>query len=257
MVERSTSAAARWLYAAVCLGLVLGASGWGVSLVNPTNAPNDGSATITVYGTQLGPVQQFWRLRVGGTACSGHTWLSETSVSATLPPSGVQDNPRVVMTLQTMSLKTLSEAWTYDSHIVSAVTPQTAAPDALGSVMTVLGQGFGSYECSQRVRLGDSAAVSTTWVSSSSVLAKIPDGAHFLNGKSASVVLSVIASGGNPQNRRTMLTNVFTYALPVITDIHAGGSPANTPAVCRDRSAECVRYYSLMIARFLCRWAGA
>ena len=141
---------------------------------------------------------------------------------------------RAVVTLQTMDISTLTNAWTYDTPSVSSATPQTADADAgaSGSIMTVFGEGFGSYESSQRMRLGDSAAVCTTWVSSSSVYARIPNGAHFLNGKAASVVLSVIASTGNPKNRRAELSKAFTYALPSITHVQAGGdAPANTPAV--------------------------
>jgi hypothetical protein len=234
--RRRRPTAARWLAAAaaMCLGGPLDVSGWGISTIAPTNSPNGGVNMVTVFGRSLGPVTQFWRLRVGGTACATHVWLSDSSVAAAVPPSGPEYNARVVVTLQTMAIDTLTNAWTYDAPSVSSAKPQTGNADAgaSGSIMTVFGEGFGSYESSQRIRLGDSAAVSTTWVSSSSVYAKIPNGAHFLNGKAASVVLSVIASTGNPKNRRAVLSRAFTYALPSITHVLAGGgAPSNTPAV--------------------------
>ena len=212
------------------------AAGLRVTAISPSNLPSVGGVFATLTGSMFGFDESSPRIRIGGTACEqtrGVGWVSDSSIRAVAPPSGLVVNAPIVLTLQTMVIKTLNSAFSFDSPTITALAPQTSSPVATGSV-TVYGKNFGSFGFSDvRLRVGDTAAVVTTWVSSSSLYAKIPNGAHRGTGTSASVIVSVFASGG-PSLKRTM-SRAFTYALPqlmqLIESCDSCSLPVNAPTV--------------------------
>jgi hypothetical protein len=216
------------------------AAGLQLTGIAPANLPTAGNVIATLTGSMFGKGESSPRVRIGGTACQqtrGVGWVSDTSIRAVVPPSGVVIDAPIVLTLQTMVIQTLAAGFSFDSPVMTALAPQTSSPVATESI-TVFGHNFGSFGFSGvRLRVGDTAAVHTTWVSSSSVYAKIPDGAHHAAGRSAPVVVSVSASAG-PGLKRTMFS-AFTYAVPQVVQLEEScGSagrdcslPANAPTV--------------------------
>ena len=216
------------------------AAGVQLTGIAPSNLPPVGNAIATLTGSMFGKGESSPRVRIGGTACQqtrGVGWVSDTSIRAVVPPSGLVVDAPIVLTLQTMVIHTLAAGFSFDLPVTTALAPQTSSPIATES-LTVLGKNFGTFGFSGvRLRVGDTDAVHTTWVSSSSVYAKIPDGAHHAAGKSAPVVVSVVVAGG-PSLIRTTL-NAFTYAVPQVVQLEEScdsfasvcSLPANAPAV--------------------------
>jgi hypothetical protein len=212
----------------------------GVKSVSPANAPLLGGSRTTLAGRMFGFEESSPRVRIGGTACEqvrGAGWVSDTAIVAVAPPAGANYNPTVVLTLQTLVIKTYTRGFTYDAPVITDVKPVSSPPDATQSI-TVLGKNFGAFGFSAvQVRIGDTAAVASRWLSTSSLHAKIPAGAHIATGKSAPIVLSVDAAGG--PSLRTTVSKAFTYAPPALINLEeicqmvqrVCQNPANAPTV--------------------------
>jgi hypothetical protein len=180
-----------------------------------TIAPNTGSlsggtaVTITGTGFLAGAT-----VSLGGTAATGVTVVSSTSITATTPAHAA-GAANVVVTNTDNQSGTLSTGFTYGNPAptVTSIAPISGSTSG-GTPVTIEGTG---YQSGATVSIGGTAATGVTVVSSTSVTATTP--AH------AAGAVSVVVTNTDAQSGT--LSNGFTYAtaVPTVTSI----SPATGP----------------------------
>ena len=124
--------------------------------------------TITGTGFLAGAT-----VKLGGTAATGVTVVSSTSITATTPAHAA-GAVNVVVTNTDAQSGTLTNGYTYTTSnpapTVSAITPNSGTANG-GTAVTITGTGF---LAGATVKLGGTAATGVTVVSSTSITATTP-----------------------------------------------------------------------------------
>ncbi|MBV9292184.1 MAG: IPT/TIG domain-containing protein, partial [Frankiales bacterium] len=180
-----------------------------VTGVSPSAGPTAGGTPVTITGTGFvnGATVSF-----GGSAATGVTVNSATSISATSPAGSGTVHVRVTTPGGT-SATSGSDQFTYDGvPSVTGVSP-SAGPTAGGTVVTITGSNFVN---GATVSFGGSAGTSVTVNSGTSITATSPSG-------TGTVHVTVSSPGGTST---TSSSDQFTYdALPVVTGISPSAGP--------------------------------
>ena len=170
-----------------------------ITSMSPNSGTASGGTGVTITGTGF---QAGATVSLGGTAATGVTVVSGTSITATTPP-GVAGTVDVVVTNDDTQSGTLKQGFTYTAvsnpaPTVTAISPGSG-PSSGGTPVTITGTGFltGSM-----VKLGGTAATGVTVVSSTSITATTP--AH------AAGVVNVVVT--NAEEQSGTLTNGYTYS---------------------------------------------
>ena len=168
-----------------------------VSTISPTSGTTAGGTAVTISGTGFlsGATVSF-----GGTAATGVTVTSSTSISAS-SPAHAAGAVGVAVTNTDGQGGALPNAYTYTSSnpapTISSVSP-TSGTTAGGTAVTISGTGFLS---GATVSFGGTAATGVTVVNSTSIKASTP--AH------AAGAVNVVVT--NPDAQTGTLTNGYTY----------------------------------------------
>jgi len=170
------------------------------------NGPQGVGSTLTVLGQNLGAIDLTLKSKIGGTSTITSHWISDSSMSMqTAPGMGNSEFVNVYLedTTGIVYMATLTEAFSFDSPVITAITPHSVVS---GSTITVRGSGMGVYDASPTFKVGGTACEAAVWVSVSQVLCKTPGGVgglHDVEGEFAEYVFSK--------------SGVFTYSYPVVT----------------------------------------
>ena len=128
--------------------------------------------------------------RSGGSAWGASVWRSDSGLVCRAVAGHVRDHG--VLASAGVQRGSVSGAASYNAPSVSSVAGSNGVSS--GSIfVTAVGVGFVSYGSSSRVRVGGSAALSTVWISGSSVVARC--GAGLGGGVSVAVSFGVQAGG--------------------------------------------------------------
>lgn len=170
-----------------------------VTSISPNSGPDAGGTLVTITGSgySSGAI-----VAIGGTAATGVTVISSTSITATTP-AHVAGTFDVVVTNPDLKTGTLTNAFTFidpPAPHVSGISPSTGSTVG-GDSVTITGTGFNS---GATVTIGGSAATSVTIVSSTSITATTP--AH------AAGAVDVVVT--NTDTKSGTLTSGFTYQTP-------------------------------------------
>lgn len=138
------------------------------------NMPTTGGKAVTLTGTDFGTSSYSVRGRFGGTAAAATDWFSDSSVTCSSAP-GMGPSHTVALTVG-RSVCTATGAATFDQPSFSSAVAANA-PTSGSRVSFVVGANYGSWSFTQRARLGGTACMSTSWVSTSSLVCKISTGA--------------------------------------------------------------------------------
>ena len=191
-----------------------------VTAISPASGASSGGTPVTITGTGFLTGSM---VKLGGTAATGVTVVSSTSITATTAahPSGVVD---VVVTNSDTQSGTLPQSFTYTAisnptPTVTAISP-TSGPSSGGTAVSITGTGF---LAGSTVNFGGTVATGVTVVSSTSITAMTP--AH------AAGVVNVVVT--NAEEQSGTLTNGFTYnPAPAVTAIAPNnGTPAGGTSV--------------------------
>jgi hypothetical protein len=167
----------------------------GVTSISPTSGTTAGGTPVTITGTNFvsGATVTF-----GGTAATGVTVGSSTSITATTPAHAA-GAVNVVVTNPDTQTGTLNNGYTYVSTApgVTSISP-TSGTTAGGTPVTITGTNFVS---GATVTFGGTAATGVTVGSSTSITATTP--AH------AAGAVNVVVT--NPNTQTGTLTNGYTY----------------------------------------------
>jgi Domain of unknown function (DUF1929)/IPT/TIG domain/Glyoxal oxidase N-terminus len=182
-----------------------------VASVSPNSGAIGGGTGITITGTNFlaGAV-----VTVGGTAATGITVVSSTSIRATTPAHSA-GGASVVVTNTDGQSGTLSNGYTYanPAPMVTAVAPNSG-PVSGGTAVTITGANF---VAGAAVSFGGIAATNVTVASSTSITATTPAGA------AGAVNVAVT----NTDNQSGTLSNGFTYTslAPAVTSVAPNSGP--------------------------------
>jgi Galactose oxidase-like, Early set domain/IPT/TIG domain len=166
-----------------------------VSSITPNTGTANGGTGVTITGTGF---LTGATVKLGGTAATGVTVVSSTSIAAATPAHAA-GAVSVVVTNTDAQAGTLTNGYTYTNPAptVSSITPNSGTANG-GTVVTITGTGFLT---GATVKLGGTAATGVSLVSSTSITATTP--AH------ASGAVSVVVT--NTDAQAGTLTNGYTY----------------------------------------------
>jgi hypothetical protein len=187
-----------------------------VSSLSPNSGSVSGGTAVTITGTNF---LAGATVSLGGTAATGVTVVSSTSITATTPAQGA-GAVSVVVTNTDGQSGTLANGYTYTSTnpvpSVTAITPNSG-PAGVGTAVTITGTNF---LAGATVSLGGTAATGVTVVSSTSITATTP-------AQGAGAVSVVVT---NTDGQSGTLANGYTYTstnpVPGVTAITPNSGPA-------------------------------
>jgi Domain of unknown function (DUF1929)/IPT/TIG domain len=171
-----------------------------VGAITPTSGTEDGGTGVTIKGTGF---QGGASVKLGGTAATGVTVVSSTSITATTAAHG-SGTVSVLVTNPDNQSGTLTSGYTYSvvnpPPSVNSITPTSGTTNG-GTAVTISGSGF---LAGATVKLGGTSATGVTVVSSTSITATTPS--H------AAGAVSVVVT--NADNQSDTLANGYTYVAP-------------------------------------------
>eukprot|EP00291_Cryptomonas_curvata_P014574 CAMPEP_0172155894 /NCGR_PEP_ID=MMETSP1050-20130122/2887_1 /TAXON_ID=233186 /ORGANISM="Cryptomonas curvata, Strain CCAP979/52" /LENGTH=1463 /DNA_ID=CAMNT_0012824859 /DNA_START=66 /DNA_END=4457 /DNA_ORIENTATION=+ len=148
---------------------------------SPKRASNAGEITMSILGTSFGYSPTKARsIRLGDTACTSSSWTSDSAMSC-LVSRGYGRDLFTTITIDYASNPYLDTDqgderlyFSYDSPQIEKLADPNANPKG-GSTVTIIGSSFGVWDLSPITMIGDTACPKTDWISSSSLLAKVPE----------------------------------------------------------------------------------
>ena len=159
-----------------------------VSAAGVSNVASSGGVSVTVVGRGgAGASGASSKVRVGGTACVGSVWQSDSGVVCRSASGGFPDRPVAVSCGRQHGSASL--VLSYNAPVVSSVGLSNAASSG-GTSVTVYGlNGFGVFGHSQVFKFGFTTSPSSFWVCSSTITCKAPSGSSSLSSSFVSVML--------------------------------------------------------------------
>eukprot|EP00960_Hanusia_phi_P068982 766978-Hanusia_phi.AAC.4 len=171
----------------------------------------EGGQFLTFFGSQFVAFDVSPAVAVEFTVCELTRWISDSSVIGKVA-SGISLNLNIRITLEER-ISDLTLSFTYSNPLLSSLKVVNAP--ALGSSsMTIFGTSFGSYDYSQKMRVGGTDCLASSWIDMISIACKIPGG----SGTGKDVALTSGVQVGS-------LSLAFTYNIPSI----GGTFPHNIP----------------------------
>jgi len=140
-----------------------------------SNRPSSGNMLVTVAGRGFGseqllqPQGEYRATRVGQTACSSTSWVSDSALTCLLAAGFLPSS--IIVTIETKEA-TGNFIFSYDLPFASS--SQTSNFPTSGARTVLSGGNFGAYAASLAVRSGFSAAESTDWISDTSLFIRSP-----------------------------------------------------------------------------------
>jgi hypothetical protein len=175
-----------------------------ITKVSPTAVSPNGGAVITITGTNFVTGAT---VTIAANSATGVTFVSKTSLKATVPPStgGAEGPVNLTVTNPDTQTATLTNGLTYKlaTPTVTSISP-TVATAAGGTVITITGTNF---VLGATVSFGANAGTNVVFTSKTSLKATAPAST---GGAAGPVNVTVT----NPDSQVATLTNGLTYKLP-------------------------------------------
>jgi glucose/arabinose dehydrogenase len=194
-----------------------------VTSITPSSGNINGGTAVTVMGTGF---LAGATVKLGGTAATGVTLVSSTSITA-VAPAHAAGAVNVLVTNTDAQSGTLTSGFTYNTAPVSnpAPTVTTIAPNAGtingGTAVTIRGTGF---LAGATVKLGGTSATAVTVVNSTTISATTP--AHAA-GATSVVVTNTDAKAGTLNNGFTFNGPPPPNPAPTVTSITPNSGTTN------------------------------
>ncbi|MHC5019417.1 MAG: IPT/TIG domain-containing protein [Planctomycetota bacterium] len=189
-----------------------------LTTVNPASGPNGGGTTITLTGTNFAPGAT---VTVGGTAATGVTVVSATSITCTTPALAPALGPVAVVATnldtQSAALPTGFNALAA-APTLTAVNPNTGTTGG-GTLITLTGTNF---VAGATVTVGGATAGSVTVVSGTTITCWTPAGAA---GAAAVVVTNLDAQSAQQATGFSYSSGPLISTVNVTTGPTTGGTP--------------------------------
>ena len=183
-----------------------------IDAVSPANA--EAQSTITISGSNMGPWDTSPTAKVGGTVCEAVAWASWSSILCKTP-AGVGGQHDVEVALAGHEASQV-DALTYAPPLVTAALLPNG-PLSGGTTVTVFGAGFGGWNVNPDAKFGDTACITTTWVSATSLTCALSAGIG-----RAAVTVEGSSSGTAYSGSKS---DAFFYDSPQPTAVLRGNAP--------------------------------
>ena len=181
------------------------------------NAATSAGTLLVVVGIDFGGVSASSGVRITGTSALRSLWASLSSISAKVPSGRAASTLSVSTGLQWGSV---SSGLTFNMPSISSAMIANA-PQSGGTLVTVLGQGFGARALSDAIIVGSTRCESSVWNSESAFRCKMSFGQHKLSG----ILLEY--SESTQIRRSSSSTFALSYDVSVVLHI-VGNSNAPT-----------------------------
>jgi hypothetical protein len=146
-------------------------------LISP-NAPHTGGGSLTLVGSNFGPVSFTPTVVLGETTCATAIWMSTSTVKCATPAgsdlttAGSRNELRVTTIIDNV-IGTSQSIFTYDSPVITLATANSPIADM--HVLTLNGMNFGIRDSSPSASIkNDGNCITTSWISDSSILCTTP-----------------------------------------------------------------------------------
>jgi hypothetical protein len=186
-----------------------------IQQVTQANGATSGGATVTVLGMNLGNSDMSSTVLVGHSECQKTIWVSPTSLACVVPEGfgGIAGKGMDVNAVVGGIIGTYQTSFTFDAPVItSSMKPN--GPTTAGSTVTINGANFASMDTTVSARIGETACIKSSWVSSTTVLCVNPVG----SGAGLAIELEVSGLKGYAPRG-------FTYNAPVVTLLAAPNGP--------------------------------
>ncbi len=168
-----------------------------VTEIRPPTGALTGATRITVIGNNFGSYnavaqgQSAPTITVGGRACEGVTWISDSSISChARAPFNLGTPPKTVPVRVTIAgqIDGSSAGFRFLPDLVFDRIDFSGSTLYSGTRIRILGQNFGNADLTPVAMLGGTVSQSTIWESSTSIAAVIPPG---VGGASRDIALQI------------------------------------------------------------------
>jgi hypothetical protein len=183
-----------------------------ITMITNVNAPASTGASVTVTGLNFNTYDNTVTVKVGSTACGTASWASSTSLTCKTP-DGVGAPLNVAVLTATLDGGTGYLMFSYNAPVISMIgifnTPTTA-----GGTVTMRGTNFGPSRYSVTAAIGDTACITTEWISGTYVQCQVASGAG--KQRKAAITAGMLSVGA--------MDSGFTYDTPVVTLVAAANA---------------------------------
>jgi hypothetical protein len=150
-----------------------------------------------------------WSVSVGGIPCSIFSATPPYSLMCTLSSGTYDGTTQIEVAIDGVKGSSNDGTFKWTAPALQSVTPMNG-PTNGGSVVTVVGSGFGTSDPGIVISVGDTSCLSTAWLSENSASCVLPQGYSAIGTR-----IGVRVAGAE------VYTEGFTYDAPVITGMSA------------------------------------
>ena len=176
-----------------------------------TNVAQTGSSVVLIAAAGFGITGMSASSRTGGSSCENSQWIAESCIMCKVSQGSLASS-RVMVSIAVFTIS-CSSALSFNAVLVSSVLV-TNSPTSGSVFASITGVNFGSQHYSAHVVFGCSSEEATEWMSTSSVVPKVPQGSKF-------GLLTAVSA----QLKVSTLTNSFTFDLGVPAKMNSTNVP--------------------------------
>jgi len=154
-----------------------------MSSLRQRTLPTSGSVSVTLYGSNAGQLSRSQSVRMGFSAPSSHSWISDTSIVSKACHGLFASMP--VLMSSGLKVTSLTRSFSYLSPEKLVLGTSNVASTGSSSVV-VVAVGLGILGVSASSKISASACENSEWLAESSIVCKVPRGTAI----SSSVVVS-------------------------------------------------------------------
>jgi hypothetical protein len=186
-----------------------------VGAMQPLNLPASGDGVFTLFGSDFGIFDMSFVVNI--TRYLGHTveWTSDTAVIARVP-SGLGRSLKLVVSSAGLNNEG-PQLFSFDTPVMGILSNYSFP--TLGAVdVSIFGSNFASQDLSPRIMFGKTLSARVTWVSDSSIVARVMPGA----GASLPAAVSILGI-------RSSAPFGMSYAPPILSSVSPSNAPTDGP----------------------------
>jgi hypothetical protein len=203
-----------------------------VTALDPANGPTEGSAELTVYGSNFGTKKEGKKVevRVGEVPCATQTWISQTAITCVTPAGTGTERQVDVQVIGERSAPCSAKqkrhhlcpsVYNYDAPTIQGVEP-AHGPTTGGFYVNVNGDNYGIAPSAIKIMVGKVECEKTNWVSNTMAQCLMPAGVGF-----DKIRVQVDGQESHESALVSDKADTFTYDAPVIDRVlPSAGNPS-------------------------------
>jgi hypothetical protein len=211
-----------WLTASGLTGCLIASVTFDAPVVSisPSNVPASPTRFLPLAGFNFGATDACATVTLGGSRCAGSYWLSDSSMMCLKEASGQYGANQYLVVDAMQLVGTSASRLSYDAPVLtSSRTPNL--PITGEASITLSGMNLGIVDQSLQLGIEAGLALTTSWLSSTTILARSRGGASV--GAAAFVSSNGFVSG--------TFARAFTFDAPTVSAVYTGNGPLSGRAL--------------------------